>query len=366
MFEFPLEPATVFAERALQFAGWGIPEPVISRVRASVDDMWGDGPSSWVPVWRAEALAAEAGEQWLTAALCWGAARFPCLAGPARVQAYERQLACYPKAAAFERWVCEVPYRSGTTPVPVHLYRGDSRSLLVMSGGVDTWKVEVHRTALAAARGMTVAVLDMPGTGESEVPLAADADVILAGAVERIAGHVGAGRTAFVGLSFGGHWAAKLALTGRVHAAVDIGGPVGAAGHTVDLSTLPNGMPGIVGHALGLAALPTADDADRFAADFSLRRQGLLDDPLPVPLLAVNGTADPYLPAEDTAVFHGDPNATAWLVPGAGHCASEHLATLLPAALAWLRFQLERDPRSAADLIRARHTIDPLLAGSPG
>ncbi|WP_165977434.1 alpha/beta fold hydrolase [Nonomuraea diastatica] len=256
-----------------------------------------------------------------------------------------------------------MPYRSGTTPVTAHLFPGAAGApLLVVCGGVDTWKVELHRTAAAAGSGVTVAVLDMPGTGESRVPLAADADTILAAAVQRIAEHTGARRTAFLGISFGGHWAAKLALTGRVDAAAGIGGPVGAADHAPDLTTLPGAMPGIVAHALGLPALPGPEDAARFAAAFSLRRQGLLDAALHVPLLAANGTSDPYVPVEDTAVFGCDPNATVWLVRDAAHCASEHLATLMPAVLAWLRHRLGGDEESAGRLERARRSLTPLLA----
>lgn len=99
-------------------------------------------------------------------------------------------------------------------------------------------------------------------------------------------------------------------------------------------------MGGIVGHALHLDAPPGPAESARFAREFSLRQQGLLDRPLPVPLLAVNGAADPYVPAADTMDFSADPQATTWLLPGVGHCAGEDLPGVLPAMFAWIRARL--------------------------
>jgi esterase FrsA len=358
-----------------QFIGWGIPAGVVARVRDRVTDMWGESPSSWVSAWAAEAQAAEARRAWLNASLCWGAARFPCAATPTRQHAHNRQLECYLRAvdripATFLRWELEVPYRSGSTTVAVHVWRRPGvfgRSLLVLCGGVDTWKIELHRPALVAAMltGMTIAVIDMPGTGESRIPLAPDVDEVLAAAITQTAARVGATRTALLGISFGGHWAAKLALTDRVDAAVDLGGPIGADGATVDVTGLPNGMAGIVGNALHLHSAPDSGDAARFSNEFSLRRQGLLDARLPVALLAVNGTADPYIPFADTTVFTPDPNATVWLVRDATHCAAERITRVLPAALTWAHTQLEPGSHTAAAAHRlARQALNPLLSTS--
>jgi hypothetical protein len=57
-----------------------------------------------------------------------------------------------------------------------------------------------------------VAAIDMPGTGESGMALTADADAIYQ---ELLATLAPTGRKAVLGVSFGGHWAAKLALLGQ-------------------------------------------------------------------------------------------------------------------------------------------------------
>ena len=41
-----------------------------------------------------------------------------------------------------------MPYRADTVEVPVHLYSADGdyadRPVLIASGGVDTWKMDIH------------------------------------------------------------------------------------------------------------------------------------------------------------------------------------------------------------------------------
>ncbi|MFR9729504.1 alpha/beta fold hydrolase [Saccharopolyspora sp. MS10] len=362
MFTFPVHPAELLTELARQFHSWGVPTPVLHRVHERVDDMWGRGRTAWVPLWAAEARRAESELDWAGAAACWGAARFPCLATPDRMEAYERQLACFQRASAnlpvsFRRYAVDVPRGGATTRVVAHVYRRPravSDQLLVVCGGAAAWKVELHRTALRIAllSGLTVAAVDMPGTGESQVPMAPDSDLLLAGAVRRLAERARCTRSAVLGFSFGGHWAAKLALTGRVHAAIDLGGPIGANGSAVDVLGLPHGMAGIIGNALDLPALPERADADRFSLEFSLRRQGLLSSASAAPLLAINGTSDPYVPLRDTVALADRPEAQVWLVPGAGHCARERLTRVLPPAIGWLLAELS--PRSVRRQLAAR------------
>jgi esterase FrsA len=375
VFTFELSPLELFAERERQIAGWGIPWQVVNEVRMQARDMWSDDTGGWVPAWARQADRAERNGAWLLAALCWGAARFPCFATPSRKAAYERQLAAYERASAdfpvrFERLVLDVPSEHGPTPVPVHLFarrRRPGRGLVVLSGGVDTWKVELHRLSVTIARatGLQVAALDMPGTGESKLALTPGADAVLAAVIRRLAERVGSDGTAFFGVSFGGHWAAKLALLGEVDAAIDLGGPVGAGESTVDVANLPNGMTGIVAHALGLDRLPTDEEAQALVDGFSLRRQGLLDGDgaTSAHLLAVNGEHDLYIPPEDTTVFRSQPKATVWVVKGAGHCAAERIRLVIPPALAWLSARLHREARAYRVLERAlRLPLRPALA----
>ncbi len=360
----------------MQFAAWGLPRAVVERVRCRVDDMWGEGEGGWVPQWAVEARAAEGRGDWLGAALCWGAARFPCLATPPRKQAYSRQLYAYQRAAPtfsarFDRLRLDLGAPGGRVSVRVHVFgrrRRRRRQLIVLCGGVDTWKIELHRlaTAIALASGMTVVALDMPGTGETDVPLQPHSDVVLRAAVERLRDLLRPPRVGFMGISFGGHWAVKLAITGDVDASVDLGGPVGAA-LVDDFTAMPTGMPGILAHAMRLDHLPDQPEAADLQKAFSLREQGLLDRPGGAPVLAVNGQYDQFVPLADTTTFAERPGSEAWVVRGATHCAPEHIRAVLPAATAWLMCQLsDRAPvdRAVAAALRplARRR---LLGGRP-
>lgn len=362
MFTFPVQPAELFAERTRHFRAWGVPAHVVARVRERIDDTWGRGRTGWVPVWAGEARHAETEGDWAQAAALWGAARFPCMATADRREAYQRQLECFRHASAdlpvtFRRYRVDVPYRGNSTPVIAHVYRRPravSDQMLLLCGGVGTWKVELHRMALriALCSGLTVAAVDMPGTGESRVPLAGDADVVLAGAARRLAQRTRCAKTGMLGLSFGGHWAAKLALTGRVDAAVEIGGPTGANGSAIDSFGPSGGLAGMIGNALDLPEAPNRADLARISLDFSLRRQGLLTSDARSPLLAINGSNDPRVPLRDTTSLGDRPQAQVWLVPGAGHCAAGQLPKVLAPAVGWLLAELS--PRSVRRQLAAR------------
>lgn len=372
MFTFPVEPGALLHERTRQFTALGIPGPVLVRARSRIRDMWGTSEDGWTPVWAAEADRALRAHNPLLASLCWGAARFPCLATADRRAAHERQLDAYLRAAPrfpvrFRRRVVEVP-----EPVPVHLLqrrRMPRPGVVILSGGVDTWKMDLHRLAVATAlaTGLLVAAVDMPGTGESTLPLTPDADRTLKGLATELR-RAYPGPVGFYGISFGGHWAAKLALGGHVDAAIDLGGPTGASGRRIDVPALPHGMAGIIGNALHLDAMPDADVIDDLLARFSLRGQGLLEQPGGSPLLAVNGSADPYIPLGDTTALAGRPGTDVWIVRDATHCAPERFAPLTLALWGWLTARLapgRRLPHLAE--AATRQPLRPFLARSaPG
>ena len=300
-----------------------------------------------------EARARRGGkESWLEAANLHGAAKFPVVCTESRRAALQSQLDCYLRASSsfdtgFARHLLELPYRGGKTSAAVHRFwpKGEaepgSLPLLCLSGGVDMFKMETHRIATIFARmgGLEVVVLDMPGTGESQIALAADADEIYRGVLEHFAPPPR--KRAIFGISFGGHWAAKLGLAGAVDAAINCGGPIGEASPSGDaLLRLPNGMTGIVGNALRLEQLPSAAETNAFIANFSLRAQGLLPPKHPAAMLVVNGSNDQYIPRPNTTVFRQVPGATVWVVRDATHCAAERFPRLMPGMLAWLRLQL--------------------------
>ncbi len=348
MFTFHLSPAELFAERRPQFIAWGIPKAVVYGVEARVVDMWAEGPGGWTWEWSQEATKAKTVGNWMLASSLYGAARFPCLATPGRILALKEQATCFLKASPrfpglFERRIIACQAASATVDVPVHIYTPESKAplpTLILSGGVDTGKLELHRMALMLSKlgQLRVVAMDMPGTGESDTPLTENADTIYMTVINRFRGQ---GKIGFLGVSFGGHWAAKLALRHEVDAVVNLGGPVGVNDINGSfVRGLPNGMPGIIGNAMRFNTYPDETVADTMLSAFSLRDQGLLEQPDCTRMLVVNGSADPYIPSADVEVFRRYPSAEVWVLRGLGHCAAEKLMRIFPAMTTWLRKEL--------------------------
>ena len=236
MYTYDIDAQAMFDDRTVQFAKFGVPLEDIERVRATVTDMWADAPGGWVYEWSRLGEQYAAGGDHRMASLVYGCAKFPCLTDEARQRALQRQLEQFHLAAEdfpvhFERRIIVVPYRGGTVEVPVHLYSTETdlatRPMLVLSGGVDTWKMDVHPWCVAFTMnaGVDVLAFDHPGTGETPVPLDRHADEMIRGITEHARG-IGDGRVAHFGVSFGGNFAAMSGLAGNVDAAVDLGGPV--------------------------------------------------------------------------------------------------------------------------------------------
>ncbi len=352
-FTFPADPHYLITERTPQWVAQGVPLTVIEQMDARVDDLWRDGPGGWPFEWSAAASEAEARGNFLEASLIYNAAKFPSLGNAAHRQAQDRQLATYLKASAqfpqrFERRLESIPYRGATTVVPVHCLSEPSLTadapVMLYMGGADSWKMDVHYTAVVFSRavGAHLVLVDMPGTGESQVPLAPDADTILLEVIERVRGR-GNGQVAFVGFSFGGLWAAKLALTGSVDAAIAMGAPVDASFVPHSDAWFPHGMNGIIANDLSLDVLPDRPTLAALLKPFSLREQGLTDwqqKGSETPLLVANGDQDPYIPMEDVTLFANRPNTVTRIVPGTGHCAAEKIGELIPWMIGWLKEQL--------------------------
>ncbi|MEU8951197.1 alpha/beta hydrolase [Streptomyces sp. NPDC048489] len=339
MFIFEVGTDALFQERSRQFTAWGIPPALVERARNRIRDMWGTGPGTWVDEWGHLAREADADGNFLQAAQLWGATRFPSLAAPERVVAQREQIRCYLQAAprfpvGFRRRTLPLRTPEGEHALPVHEFtrRGRRRpGVLVMSGGVDTWKIEIHRMAVMTARatGLKVVTVDMAGTGENPLPLTPHSDLQLHSLVALMREENPGEPVLYFGLSFGGHWAVKLALQGAVDAAVDIGGPTGAADVPTDPLAMPYGMAGIVGNAMGLHGMPSAQEASDLLDGFSLRRQGLLVADGGAPLLAANGDHDQYVPLADTTELASRRHSTVWIVRDATHCATERFRPLL-------------------------------------
>jgi esterase FrsA len=350
MYTYDIDPQAMFDDRTHQFAAFGIPLADINDVRARVTDMWADSPGGWSYEWSALARKYIGDGNHGLAAYAYGCAHFPCLNTDGRIRAEADQLEQYELAAkdfpvTFERRVLTVPYRGGAIEVPAHLYcvEGDyaSRPVLLAHGGVDTFKMDFHPfcLALTLGSGMTTLAIDMPGTGETPVPLDAAADEVIAGIV-KYARSIGDGRVAHFGMSFGGNFSAMSGLTGLVDAAVNLGGPMVESFTAEHGAALPFGMRDIVGNALHFDRVPTLDEL--VAGLQRLSRADLLARRTNSPMLVINGADDYFIPRSDTLVFEGRPDTEVHLLDGTGHCAMSKAAEVIPMINGWLQARFER------------------------
>jgi esterase FrsA len=347
MYTYDVTAADMFTDRAHQFEKFGIPLDGINRVAAATTDMWADTPGGWVYEWSQLAKEyADGGDHYL-ASMVYGCAKFPCLTDDARTRALQNQLEQFELASKdfpvhFERRVIAVPYRGGTVEVSVHLYSTDgdypARPVLIASGGVDTWKMDIHPwwVGFTMNAGVTTLAFDHPGTGETAIPLDHHADEVIRGIAD-YARSLGDGRVAHFGVSFGGNFAAMSGLTGIVDAAVDLGGPVAEAFGADNAKNLPFGMHDILGNAMHWDHSPTVDELTAGLEDLS--RRNLLAQQWNSSMLVINGADDYFVPQSDTLVFEGRPNTEVHLIEGTGHVAMSKAAEVVPMIIAWLRKQ---------------------------
>jgi esterase FrsA len=347
MYTYDISVSDMFEDRTHQFEKFGIPLDDINRVAAATTDMWADAPGGWPFEWsKLAAEYAERGDHYLSS-LTYGCAKFPCLADPARARAMQNQLEQFQLAAkefpvVFERRIITVPYRGGTVDVPTHLYSADddyaNRPVLIASGGVDTWKMDIHPwwVGFTLNAGASTLAFDHPGTGETSIPLDQHADEVIRGIAD-YARTLGDGRVAHFGASFGGNFSAMSGLSGIVDAAVDLGGPVVESFEEQNLKNLPYGMHDILGNAMHWDHSPTFDELR--AGLGQLQRRNLLAEQRNSAMLVVNGADDYFVPQSDTLVFEGRPNTEVHLIDGTGHVAMSKATEVVPKVIAWLGAQ---------------------------
>ncbi len=341
-YQWPLDPQELFVERYPQMVNTGLPARDADAMRSAITEMWPDAPGGWV-FERSQlgARYAEEGDETL-ATLAYGWAKFPIVADDAKRKALQHQLEHYLLAAEdfpvdFDRSFLEVPYQGSSTRLPVHVLAapdlpGDAPTLIA-SGGVDSWKMDLHALFVAFALNTRTRVIafDIPGTGECPIPLSRDSVEMIDGLVAH-ARELGDGTVAHLGISMGGYFSAATGLSGTVDAAIVLGGPVESA--FAPARSFQFGMADIVGNAFGFDRRPSAEETAERGAEMSLRP--LLDQDTNSPMIVVNGADDIHVPQADTLVFGDRRDTRVELLPDTGHCAVSRLGDVVPLMIEWL------------------------------
>jgi esterase FrsA len=321
--------------------------------RDAIGSLRGLDPESWAAAWGAAAdRFASAGDP-IQAYRFSFVGRYPVPNHPAKDEQYARARRFFLAAASADDPPVErvsVPV-DGAGDLPFYVLRpaGVERPPVVMVwGGIDTWKEEMYdRTGtLFRSKGYAVLLLDIPGTGESPVLAGRDAERQWAPIFDWLDAQadLDSSRVVAVGASFGGYWAMKLAHTHRerLRGAVNWGGGVhitftpewqqrsrGASSYLMDL------MPA----RARIFGGSTFEDYVARCPELSLLDQGLLDQPS-APLLLVNGRNDVQNSVDDIylSLDHGDPK-TARVFDG-GHMGE---GPVVPTIVAWVAERLRVD-----------------------
>jgi esterase FrsA len=347
-YRFEIAPAVLLEQRTPQWIRGGLPADDVHAVGAVITDMWGVGTGGWLPEWSRLARRYVASGDHLRAALAYGVAKFPSIVDDSRRRALAQQVTEYVNAAP----TFPVRFNRMTVAgVPVHTLSAPDAAadapVLLVSGGVDTWKMDQHGVLVALVTGLAghVVAFDLPGTGElADEPLTADADSLIA-ALVGYARKLSAGRVVHVGISFGGYFAARSGLRADVDAAVVIGGPVHAAFTEDNFRALRHGMYDIVANAMGFGSRPHLAQLMARVRTFDL--EPLLGTAGNAPMLIVNGDADPYIPVQDTLLFQGRRDTEVMLVEGGGHCGFDQFHEVMQVVLRWLASHGRATGRSA-------------------
>jgi pimeloyl-ACP methyl ester carboxylesterase len=358
----------IFPERRItSFTYHGADEDVLKTTSLRITTREGDGPGSWLNEWRTIAEHYEqtgdaalerhdriaARDAYLKANVYYALSWFPGNHTPVEDAAYRSQLNVYQKAGALfdvPLEVVEVPYRDGVIVAYLHRPAGiENPPLVIWSGGSDQYKANHNRPVREMnAKGLAVVTFDLPGFGESDdwvsAPDTDDAHIALLDYF--IAqGEFEPQRISFVGVSWGGHFAMRVAARNdpRINAVASFCAPAHAAfvqpAENIARVLASPGRMTYVNLALHLGIEPTAEAMHDAMKEFSLLDAGVIGQgqTIRTPLLIANGTLDGAAPVSDLMMMHESAvNSDLWLLGRGDHCAVEYWPVVMPQLADWL------------------------------
>jgi esterase FrsA len=183
------------------------------------------------------------------------------------------------------------------------------------------------------SQGVGFFAVDSPGTGQAPIKVSATAERMFTKVLDYLVAHprVDAKRIVVSGVSFGGYWASKLAITEKDR----LLGSVAQSPHVDEFFSEKFLREGTLGNREYLFDLAPAfinvfegagsiDDLARLMPAMSLKAQNLLTKPT-TPMLVVTGVKDTQVPISDIELLmrSGDVPKEAWINPLGGHLGRE-------------------------------------------
>jgi dipeptidyl aminopeptidase/acylaminoacyl peptidase len=272
---------------------------------------------------------------WLRAWRLYGFGAWPVASTPGKRKAYETALAAFLAAARTldpPLEVVRIPFegkeivgylrvpKAANGPVP----------LVFAISGLDSRKENLmDQFAPVLGEGVAIFAVDGPGTGQSPVKASPSAERVFSAALDYLATRkeIDAARIVLHGVSFGGYWAAKLAIVEKARLkAVSAQSP--AVHDTFQPEFLRNRIHGnreylfdyVPAQIAVFEGVSTVEDLAAMYPKMSLVAQGLLGKPT-VPMLIVGGALDTQVPISDAyrLLSAGDTPKDAWINPAGGH-----------------------------------------------
>jgi esterase FrsA len=198
----------------------------------------------------------------------------------------------------------------------------DRLPVLLVSGGIDTFKEDMHTDQLLA-RGIATLAIDIPGVGDAPLAGSEGAERMFTPLLEWIAARpeLDSRRVGYWGGSTGGYWAAKIAHTHRDSLAcvVSQGGCIHRGFDADWIEQAQSGeYPFELAETLAYAfGRDSFEQWVEYAPKLSLVRQGTLDGPCAETLL-INGLHDTVFPISDYYLLleHGTPKSARFFDTG--------------------------------------------------
>lgn len=315
----------------------------LGRIKTSDRDEWAAGWSSvaerYMQEGRQAATPADAAVAYKKAWRLFYFAQWPVPNSPGKAAAYDRATQAYLKYAESmdpPLELVKIPFEGKTITGYLRFPKGATAPvpMILAISGLDSRKETVADSyEQILARGVGFLAVDGPGTGQAPIKVSNSAERMFSAVLDYLHQHPRVDRSRIIvsGVSFGGYWAAKLAIMekARLLGSVAQSPPVdyffserflreGTMGNREYLFDL---APAFINVFEGANSI---DDLARLMPGMSLKAQNLLDKPT-VPMLVVTGAKDTQVPISDIELLlrSGDVPKEAWINPSGGHLGRE-------------------------------------------
>ena len=316
----------------------------IASIKTLDRDEWGRGFNAVAEKYLDEAKKAEAArnsakakETFIRAYRLYKAAHYPTNNSPEKQKAYEKGIEAFLAYAKYldpKLEVVKIPFEGKEIVGYLRMPKAAGKHPLVfISTALDGRKEEtMERNDELLASGVGVFVVDMPGTGQAPIKGDVDSERMFIAALDHLVKRpdVDADRLGYMGGSWSGYWATKMAIVGakRFKGVVAQGLPVHyyfqPEWQKVAVNT-PEYLMDLLPARAMVYGVSTLDEFLAYGPKMSLKTQGLLDKPS-APMLLVNGTNDTQVPIADlhlvASTVPGGVKET-WVNPNGGHMGAD-------------------------------------------